>query len=233
MVMEKIERIIKMAYGFFKQRNYQDGLICPNEEELALFLEAKLSPDESKKIKEHILKCKKCSEVVSLFELKQELLPPSYLMEKAKSLVEDKNDIPLWLEAVIMLKENAFSVIKSSADILLGNEILPLPILRTRKIEEIHQPVSLIKDIKNIRIRIEISRLEMMKIKMVIFIQDKTTLQPLTGMRLSLFKEGVELESHFLKEGKVIFDELKPASYEIEVSQNLLNVGRIKLDLPS
>jgi len=227
--MEKIERLIKMVYGFFKSKEPKKDLICPDEETLVSFLEGKLSSDEDIKLQEHILSCRRCSEIISFFELKEEREVPQYLIEKVKGLI--KKEIPLWLEVVIALKEKGLSIIKSTADILLGNEILPLPVLRSRNIELIEKPLSLIKDFGDIRIQIEINKTEKTKIKLTVFLLDKKSLKPLEDLRIGLFKQNREIESYSLQKGNAVFENLEFGEYEIKVSKDLETLGLIKLVL--
>ena len=227
--MEKIERLIKMVYGFFKSKEPKKDLNCPDEEMLVSFLEGKLSSDEDIKLKEHILSCRRCSEIISFFELKEEREVPQYLIEKVKGLI--KKEIPLWLEVVIALKEKGLSIIKSTADILLGNEILPLPVLRSRNIELIEKPLSLIKDFGDIRIQIEINKTEKTKIKLTVFLLDKKSLKPLEDLRIGLFKQNREIESYSLQKGNAVFENLEFGEYEIKVSKDLETLGLIKLVL--
>ena len=229
--MEKIERLIKMVYGFFKSKEPKKDLNCPDEETLVSFLEGRLSKSKSLKLQEHILNCKKCAEVVSLFELKEEKDVPQYLIERVKGLFKERKEVPLWLELAIALKEKGLSIIKSNADILLGNEILPLPVLRSRNIELIEKPLSLISDFGDIRIQIEINKTEKTKIKLTVFLLDKKSLKPLEDVRIGLFKQNREIESYSLHKGNAVFEDLEFGEYEIKVSKDLETLGLIKLVL--
>jgi hypothetical protein len=227
--MEKIERLIKMVYRFFKSKEPKKELICPDEEMLVSFLEGKLSSDEDIKLQEHILSCRRCSEIVLFFELKEEKEVPEYLIEKVKGLI--KKEIPLWLELAIAFKERGLSIIKSTADILLGNEILPLPVLRARNIEVIEKTLSLIRDFGDIRIQIEINKTEKTKVKLTVSLLDKKSLKPQEDMRVGLFKQNREIESYALQKGTAVFEDLEFGEYEIKVSKDLEDLGLIKLTL--
>ncbi|MCM8792829.1 MAG: hypothetical protein NC826_06825, partial [Candidatus Omnitrophica bacterium] len=146
-------------------------------------------------------------------------------------LVGGPHVIPLWIEALIMLKEKSIKIVKSTADILLGGEILPLPVLRSRKREELPERLSLIKDCGDIRINLEIERIKKTAVKIIILVSEIKDLKPLEEIRIGLFKNELEIESYSARQGKVIFDEVELGSYLIKISQSLKDIGLIKLEL--
>ncbi|MCM8791964.1 MAG: hypothetical protein NC826_02295 [Candidatus Omnitrophica bacterium] len=221
-----------MVYRYFKRKQRREAPSCPDEEMLASFLEGRVSEEESKKLQQHLLSCYRCAELLKLSSLKGDALEvPAYLLEKAKALARGFPAIPLWIEALIMLKEKSIKIVKTSADILLGNEIIPLPVLRSRKIEELPQQLSLIKDAGDIRISIEINRIKKTAVKITVLISEIKDLKPLEDVRIGLFKNEIERESYSARQGKVVFEEVELGSYLIKVSRSLKDIGMIKLEL--
>lgn len=225
----EIENFIKMVYKNYKNKGKQDNPACLDEEAIACFCEGRLPKSDSDKIREHILKCQRCAQVVSLYnlEIKSEKVPSPELLSKVKNLVSEKPSKNL-LEMVLSISEKLLEIISTTGDIILGNEIIPLPVLRSRNIQELPQELTIIKEFQNLRINVKIEKKEKEKIKLNVFTFDRETLQPINGLRITLLKDEIELESYYATKGEVSFDKVGFGEYVIKVASLEQDLGMIK-----
>jgi hypothetical protein len=61
-----LERIIRVAYRYWKSSLPKADESCPDEETLACFIDGLLNKKEQNKLKTHLLKCDRCMEAVAL-----------------------------------------------------------------------------------------------------------------------------------------------------------------------
>ena len=230
--MVKIEELIRMVYRFWRKKHKQADLLCPDEETLVCFSEGTLPRNESKMIQEHLVSCSRCSEVVSLFlqRHKEQRDVPEVLINKAKSLIEQKLPTSI-LEIAIAIKEKALEILGTTADIILENEILPLPVLRSRKITEFQEEIGIIEEFINIKINILIQKMDRDSARLNINLIDKTSLKPLDDLRLMLMKDKKEIESYELVSGNAVFDKVGRGDYEIQIlrKEEILGVINLKI----
>jgi hypothetical protein len=70
---------------------------------------------------------------------------PVYLLERVRRLVLGGMDI---LEILLNLKERAWEIIQAGGDVLVGQELVPAPVLRSRQIDNFKDSLSIIKDLR-------------------------------------------------------------------------------------
>ena len=215
-----IEKVIKLIYQKFRQRFAASRLDCPDEETIVCFCEGKLSKEAREDFKKHILKCERCAQIVSLYtlDITPEHSVPEYLLKKAKDIIDTA--APHLLEIKIVIKKKFLELVSTNGDVILDNQILPLPVLRSRQIEDSREEVEIVKEFKDSIININIEKKDNSRVKLIIKIYDKNTSLPVEGFRISLFKKEVELESYLVDSGKVIFDKVDLGIYDLQVFQN-------------
>lgn len=221
-----------MVYKIYRNKRNKDNLPCPDEEMLVCFSEGKLSVQQFKKIQQHILKCERCAQLVSLYNLKVETEKPvpEYLIEKAKDLVKQKV-LPNLLEIVLSIKQKFLEIVKTSGDIIVDNEIIPLPVLRSRQIRELREELAVVKEFQDIRIKLNIEKKEKGIVKITILFFDKKTNMPLKDLRVSLLKGNIELESYGVDKGKAVFDNVSFGKYSLLISHKNKELGLVKLEI--
>ncbi|MCM8799404.1 MAG: hypothetical protein NC900_01550 [Candidatus Omnitrophica bacterium] len=220
-----------MVYKFFKEKKSKPK-ICPREEDLACFLEKKLSLRQEDKIKRHILDCQSCSEIISHYYLEAQKEVPSFLLEKVKEILKFKESpIPVWVDIVIAIKENLIDVISSTGELLFGDKVLPLAVLRSEKPGSLKDEVVIVKETDNFYIKIIINKKPNLKAKLTINILEKITKIPPPFLRVSLFRKDIELESYVAEKGIVIFEDINPDTYLVKFIQNSESIGLVKLEI--
>ncbi|MFH1339268.1 MAG: zf-HC2 domain-containing protein [Candidatus Omnitrophota bacterium] len=230
--MSGFEEVIKMVYGFYRKKRNNADLPCPEEETLVCFCEGKLSKDESKRVQEHLAACGRCAEAVSLFcqKIEEQREVPGFLIEKAKSLVKEMPFSSIF-EVVLALKEKGLQILRTTGDVIVGNEIMPYPVYRRRKMPESTEEIDLIKELENIKITINIQKKDKDKVRLSLVLADKVSLQPLSDLRLALLKDGSELESYEAASGSAAFDNVGFGYYDIEILQRDKKLSVIRLEI--
>ena len=154
---DKIEGLVKTVYRRWKKRA-KAGEIHLDEEAFAGFLDGCLSPEENERIKAHLIACDDCARLLALSlngeaeELKE---VPGEVLDQAREILNLKSK-PAVLEVFLRLKQDALEIINATGDILLGQELVPAPVLRSRKIKDFKDEVTILKDFKEIRLEVKV-----------------------------------------------------------------------------
>lgn len=216
---EKISRII---YREWKAANRYTGQDHPDAESLACFLEDSLPAADKRLIQKHALSCDLCAEYLST-QLKIQphlgLDVPAPLLEKIGKLAQESTRENL-LEILIQLKEKALEVVQATGDVLFGQELVPALVLRSRKISEFKEEVSILKDLRQVRILAKIQNRGTKSFNLAITVKDKQSQKVYKNLRITLIKDGIELESYMVDSaGSSFFENILPGSYLVEVSR--------------
>jgi len=230
---DNLEKLIKKVYRKYKSGVSGKAEVHPDEEAMACFWEGKLSAEESETIKSHLTKCVECAEAFSIqacLEKTGELeVPPDLIPAIKKALIEGIKD-PI-LEIILKFKESFFELVSTSGDVLVGQELMPAPLLRSRKIKNFKDEVTILKDFDNIRAEIKIENKGESVFTLAILIKEKQSSVPLKDLRVTLSREDSELESYVSDSGKVIFDHVLTGKYTIEISNPEKRLASILLNI--
>lgn len=230
---DKFEEIIGMVYKRWKASRSQPSGGHPDEETIACFLEGKLSAEENKRLKEHLLTCQSCQELVVIGGKIQDTLnqqPPQGLVDYAKNLLGEIEK-GLVLEIWLRLKEMALEIIKTTGDVLVGQELVPAPLLRSRRISEFKDEVTVLKDFKDIRLEVKIENKGGGIFNVIILAQEKQPKRTIKNLRITLIRDSQELESYLADSGKVIFEHILLGKYTIEIFNLEEKVASVALDI--
>lgn len=232
-MQSKFERFAKFVYKRWKLDLGKSYELHPDEETLACFLDDKLSRQESEDVRKHLLSCDACMEAlilnakfkdVSLEDVPQELL------NHAKGLLASGDKFSL-LEAVIKLKEKAIEIINTTGDVLLGQEFIPAPVLRSRQIRDFKDEVTILKDFPDVRVEAKIENKGQQAFSLVIVAKQKQTQKLIKDLRVTLFKADTELESYLTDSGTVKFEHVQLGKYMVEISSPENKLASIALDV--
>jgi len=230
---DKFEKLFKLVFKSWKLNHTQKAVEHPDEEILVSFIEGRLSEEESTLLKEHLIACEMCAEAVALNlssgggETRE---VPDELLTKVKSSLVVKND-PSILEIILQLKEKTLELINTTGDVLVGLELVPAPILRSRSIKDFKDEITILKDFQDIRIEAKIENKGGQVFNLNILIKQKQTQKTIKDLRVSLIKDNLELESYLTDSGTVIFEHVSYGKYIVEVSTVDSKVASILLDV--
>lgn len=229
-----LEKITKIIYREWKKGRAFNGSEHPSEEDLACFLENKSSAQDIEAIQKHLLSCDICAEYLSVqFKIPPHLSldVPAPLLGKVKKLL-GQDRVENLFEIFIKLKEKAMEIIATTGDVLVGQELVPAPVLRSRKIDEFKEELSILKDLQQVRILAKIQNKDTKSFNLTITVKDKQSQKVHKNLRVTLVKEGIELESYITDAaGSIFFENILPGNYLVEVSCQDQKVALIDLQV--
>ena len=224
-MVDYFERIAKAIYRGWKADNRFTGSAHPDAESLACFLEGSLPAQDKQLIQQHALSCDLCAEYLSTqLKIKPHLSldVPAPLLEKVKDLAQlaQEDTRENLLEIFLKLKEKALEIIQTTGDVLFGQELVPAPVLRSRKINEFKEEVCILKDLQQIRVLAKIQNKSAKSFNLMVTVKDKQSQKIDNGLRVTLIKDGIELESYITDSaGSSLFEGILPGDYVVEVSR--------------
>ncbi|MBN2831632.1 MAG: zf-HC2 domain-containing protein [Candidatus Omnitrophica bacterium] len=227
-----LEGLIRLAYRGWKRRQLKKPKIHPDEEEIASFLEGKLPLERKEEIKEHLILCEDCAESVSLGLTAKDALEnkvPKALVDSVEKKLGIKSFVDL--EIILKLKEKMLEVLKAGGEILVGQELVPAAVLRSRNIGEFKDEVIILKDFRDIRLEVRVENKAGKYFNVDIQAKDKQSKRVIKDLRVTLFKEDVELESYLNDSGSVIFEHVLLGKYRIEIADQEGNLASVLLEV--
>jgi hypothetical protein len=232
-MQDKLESLIRNGYRHWKAAHLKEQRLHPAEETLACFLEGKLSAREKEEVMAHLLACSSCARLLTIqagLPQDQDKEVPDFLLEAAKALVKHK-DISAVLEILLKLKEEALEIINTTGDILVGREFMPAPVLRSRKAKDFKDEVIILKDFKEIRIEVKIENKRAQAFNLAVAAKEKKTQKLIPGLRVTLLKDNLELESYLMGDTAAVFENILVGKYTVEVSTIEDKLASIFLDI--
>lgn len=232
-MQERLERLVEVIYKRWRREQEVSEEPHPEDEDFACFFEGRLSADEQRRIEGHILRCKRCAEAVAaqiMLEEGQAKEIPFELADWARNLVGSK-DSSCVLEIFLKLKEQILEIVNTNGDVLVGRELVPAPILRSRKIKEFKDQVTILKDFEGVRVEIKIENKGRNLFSLMILIKEKRRQKVLKDLRATLIKDELELESYITDSGSVIFENVSLGRYKVEISSPTRKIASLLLDL--
>ncbi|MFA4989145.1 MAG: zf-HC2 domain-containing protein [Candidatus Omnitrophota bacterium] len=228
-----MEKLIRTVYNSWKKGQFKETAVHPDEETLACFLDGTLSEQENERLRAHLAVCNNCSQACALnlgaeaAELKE---VPGELLDKVKSSLSLKNRLSA-LEIFLRVKENILEIIKVNGDILLGQELVPAALLRSRDIKDFKDEVVILKDFQDVRVEIKIENKAGKYFNL--FLQAKHKFAPhlLKDLRVTLIKDDLELESYLSETGSVNFEHVLLGKYRLELNSPGNRLAAIILDV--
>lgn len=232
-MQDKLEKLIKIVYRRWKSDQPKVLGQHLDEETVALFMEGKLSSQEETRIKKHLISCDKCIEVLAI---QVKLKPgdaekvPMQLLEGVKNLVKEEDKSPA-LEIILRVKEKVLEILNTTGDVLVGQELVPASILRSRKPQDFKDEVTILKDFKDIRVEAKIENKGTGAFSLTVLAKEKETQEVIKDLRVTLLKDDLELESYLADTGQVIFEHVLLGKYIVEISTLESKLASILLDI--
>lgn len=218
MSQPKIERLVKMAYEQWKPAVPSSS--HPDDETLASFLEHKLDKEAEAHVQMHLLRCKECAEMIvaQLGALREadSPQPSSAILERARASIKQALGQSV-LEVLIKAKNTFLELVSTSADVLVGQEVIPATVLRSRHINEFKDEVVIFKDFKDIRVEMRIAQKAQGVFEAAVTAKNKLDQTLWEDVRLTLIRDGCQLESYQNDTGKACFQQLKAGKYIVEI----------------
>jgi hypothetical protein len=234
-MQEKMEKLIRVVYRKWKTGQPVALREHPDEESLVCLAEGKLSAREAEGVKSHLVICDSCSRNFSTYA-KLRFLPegqlevPAELTERLKDLLSQSLGNPV-LEIFLRFKEKILELVSTTGDVLVGQELVPAPLLRARKIRNFKDEINIFKDFEGIRVEIRIEKKTTGDFNLAVLAREKQSQRVLRDVRITLIKDGLELESCLSDSGGVTFENILLGKYRIEISDIEKRLASIILDV--
>jgi hypothetical protein len=233
-MMNKLETLIQSVYKSWQSAQSRgQQFLHPDEETLSCFLEGRLSAEESEALKAHLIICRDCSEAFSLnlemdpFEEKD---APQEVLTYIRGLLSCQDIGPL-LEIVLQFKEKAIEIIRTSGDVLFGQEVVAASLLRARKLRDFRDEVIILKDFKDLRVEIRVENKSGGVFDLRISVKHRQTQKGIKDLRVSLIREDLEIESYLTDSGTVGFEHISLGNYKVEISNIDDKLATVLLDI--
>lgn len=230
---ERLQKLIKLVYKKWKADQAPAGGPHPDEETMVGFLEHRLPKEDSERLKLHLVTCDSCAEIiVSQMRLGPDkaLEVPRELLARVKGLVGQEEKISV-LEICLMLKEKVLEILSTTGDVLVGQELVPAPVLRSRQIKDFKDEVTVLKDFQNIRVEAKIENKLGAAFSLTVIVKEKTTQKIMKDLRVTLIKDDLELESYLNSSGRVTFEHVALGKYTVEISTLEDKLASVLLDI--
>lgn len=229
----KFESFVRALYLSWKKDKGRELDAHLDVEEIISFAEGKLSPGESSKIQEHLIHCDACMEKVSIsYELGQvesfEDVPEGVL-EKVR-LLSDPSFTAAALDICLQIKNGLLEIIRATGNILIGQELIPAPVLRSRLLKEFKDNITILKDFDSIRVKTRIDNRGGRELSLHVYISYKDPQKTLTNIRASLFRGDLEVESYVARDS-VVFEHIVPGCYKIIISDDSGELAVVSLEI--
>ncbi len=230
---QDFEKLIKSVYEKWKAKLPPAQGMHPDEEDFAAFMANQLPQKEAVRLKNHVLSCGTCSEILAAsikLRAVQEIKPPDKLLKASLDLI-NKEIASRSLEIFLQVKDKLLEILNTTGDVLVGQELIPAAVLRSRKIRDFQDVITILKDFGNIRVEAKIETKESGNFNLQVVIKEKQTQETIKDLRISLIKGDVELESYLADSGKVVFEQVPLGKYTVEISSLTDKMAEILIDI--
>jgi hypothetical protein len=228
-----MDKLIKVVYRKWKSGQLKPQKVHPDEEALVCFLEGRLSDKENEQIKAHIISCDDCSRALAVQLRMGEIETkdvPEELLKSIKDLAAISIAIPI-LEIILRLKEKLMEILNTTGDVLVGQELVPAPVLRSRQIKDFKDEVTILKDFQDVRVEAKIENKQGKAFSLSITVKEKASQKMMKDLRVTLIKDDVELESYLADSGKVTFEHVLLGKYTVEIANIENKIASVILDI--
>jgi len=236
-----IELILKQALNKLKgTKKTRPKGACLTEMDLSCLIDGKVSELERDKFLAHVLTCQGCAEllgthlkVINAINNKEALETPEEVVQAAIGLYNPEVGVN-FLEVALNLKEKFIELVRTTGDILLGPQLVPIPALRSHSEESrFANEVKIVKEFDNILTEVGVEKKKPDICDVEIRLTDKETKKKKEGFRVTLNKNGKEIESSLIEDGKVAFKDVRPDKYVVSIIKDDKKFGIIEILITS
>jgi hypothetical protein len=230
---DNLEKILKSVYQKWEEGHSAPAGGHPDEEALADFLEQGLPASEYEKTLVHLAACRDCLEKIALRIRSNgapQISPPAELIQRLKEVFL-RQDAGQPLEIVLGVKGRLLELVKTTGDVLFGQELLPAPVLRSRRIKDFKDEVTILKDFPGIRVEIKVEHKADASFNVRVSVKDQKTALPLKDFRATLMQAETELESYVSSTGTVIFEHIALGRYAIIVANLQEKLASVTIEI--
>ena len=231
--MERIESIIAMAYKEWKSGHEQDTGSHPDEEAFVNFISGSMPEEDLGLFKAHVIKCSRCSDVLgSALKLRpvEEKAITSEFLKRMKDFIQSNINTVI-LDILLGFKDNMLRLLHTNGDVLIGQELVPAAVLRSRQAKDFKDELNILKDSGGLVTEVKIAKKAAGVFEMAVRVKEKQTQKPAKDLRITLLKNARELESFHTDSGKAGFEHITAGRYKVEISGVSGKLAEINLEI--
>ncbi len=219
-MQSSMEDIIKALLQMGQRAHEATDGPHPDEETISCFLEGKLTAPEAEGVKKHALRCGRCIDLLVTYikakSTDENEVPPE-LLASVINLV--KQDIRSYaLEIALKLGQEIIEILNTTGDVLVGQEFVPAPLLRSRHIKDFKDEVTVFKDFQDLRVEVKVENRGQDHFDVSITVKEKKTQSAVKNARIALLKDDLEIESYRTDTGRACFEHVLLGKYTVEIS---------------
>jgi len=231
--MEKFEEIVRAVYKEWKDRQEQDPGRHPDEEAFINFIGGSMPEQDSDGFKAHVVKCSRCADILAsslkLRSVEERILPQQF-QERMKDFILRNINTDV-LDILLGFKDKILRLLHTNGDVLIGQELVPASVLRSRQVKDFKDELNILKDCKGLMVDVKIIHKGTGVFEMVVRGKEKQTQKPVKDLRFSLLKNNLELESFHTDSGKAGFEHITSGRYKVEISRVSEKLAEIDLEI--
>lgn len=224
---ERLERILRRLLTRRGKVGGRDD--CPNEEDLASYLEGSFAGDVRNRAEVHLADCSFClEEAISAYQAAQASHPQTVrqqLVEKVLALIPVPRIGPVFLDLVVRLLNDSIELVSTSGrsiptTVPIGIRGKPRPLQATLLRVE--------KEMGKLKVAVEVERVEAGLCAVVVRVEEGAG-RAAEGIRLTLFSGSREQASYLTRQGETVFDRIRLGNYNLAVLDSGVLLGTIRL----
>lgn len=211
---------------------------CLTEEDIACLIDAQLAESERSKLFEHTLSCQKCNIILRDHLLLLNALDKNVSIETPEAVVQAAMDLLSQdvgtniLKVVLDFKEKVIELVKTTGEVLRGPQLIPVPVLRSHgEADQFQNEIKIIKEFDNIFTELDVDKKKANLCDIEIRLTEKETRKKIQDFRVTLSRNGKEVESSLVEEGKITFKDVKPDKYAVLITQDDKKFGIIDISI--
>jgi hypothetical protein len=205
---------------------------CPDEEELASYLDGVLAETQRAQVESHLSDCSAClAEVCAAYKTSSEGRKdtvPQRILERAMAIIlADKGGDKNFLNVVVQLALDCLKLVSTSGELIPAEA--PAGI-RGKDKESDAAVLQVEKELDQCTVAMEVERIERELCQVAVTVKPKQGMVA-GGIRLSLLCGEREQASYLASQGTAIFERVPPGDYKLNVSDSGHSVGSIRLTI--
>lgn len=209
---------------------------CLTEEDVAGIIDGKIQESKNLQHIEHISSCQQCASVIKenfllarAIEGNAMIELPHYIAQKAMDLFIPERSQNI-LDIILNLKQKVIELVQTTGDILIGQELVPVAVLRGKhESDKFQNEIKVVKTFDNILAEVGIEKRNPTLCDIEIRMTEKDTKKKAQDLRVTLTKKNREIESTLVREGKVVFREVSANKYRIVIAKEDKKIGVVEL----
>jgi hypothetical protein len=218
---KKFAGVLKRAVSSWQEGLGARAASHPPEELVAAFAEGRLQGKDMTEVMAHLCVCDLCLAGYAAAQgaIHEPLVQvPEALRQRLDALARDPSAagfVPKAFHIAILLKEKAFELLSATGDVLVGQEYVPGALVRGKHQGDFPDTLVVVKDMERVRMSIKCEVRGGKDLALTVEVTEKETARPCAHARISLWREGVELESLASDRGAVSFEHVGAARYNV------------------